>query len=127
MIKYFMLIIAPLMASNYALAHDVTFYSLHPVELQKALEQCPKTHPNEVSCEQLDACATRANRLVSELHYNPQVFGQKILALQEETAKIEAALKDNPGDGQLVSSVDENKKQLRERLAIVKWLESPRG
>ena len=127
MIKYIILMIGPLLAGNSVAAQDANFYRLHPVELQQALEQCPATHPAGVSCEQLDECATRANTLVSELHRNPQTFGQKILVLQEERAKLEAKLNGNSQESDLRGSLDSNKMQLSERLAIVKWLESPRG
>jgi len=127
MIKYIMLMIAPFLASNCAVAQDANFYSLHPVQLEKALEKCPGNHPAGVSCEQLNELALRANQLVSELHYNPQVFGKKILALQETLAKLEVELTEKPDVDQLRTTVNENKTQLRERLAIVKWLESPRG
>jgi len=127
MIKYIMLMITPFLGSNYAVAHDAQFYSLHPKELAQALEKCPAIHPNEVTCEQLDQYATRANQLVSELQYSPQVFGQKILALQENLANMALDLKSKTQNDALQASFDENKMQLRERLAIVKWLESPRG
>lgn len=127
MIKYIILMITPFLASNYAVAHDAVFYSLHPVELQQALEKCPQIQPTGVSCQQLNELGIHANQLVSELHYNPQVFGQKILALQETLIKLEVELKDKPDSEHLLTTVDENKMQLRERLAIVKWLESPRG
>ena len=127
MIKYIMLMITPFLASNYVAAHDANFYSLHPVKMQQALEKCPVTQPAGVSCEQLNELAIHANQLVSELHYNPQGFGQKILALQESLVKHEMDLIGQPDVGHLQTTVDENKMQLRQRLAIVKWLESPRG
>ena len=127
MIKYIILMVTPLLAGNSIAAQDANFYRLHPVELQQALEKCPATHPVGVSCEQLDECATRANKLVSELQHNPQTFGQKILILQEDRAKLEAKLKGNSQESDLRGSLDSNKMQLSERLAVVKWLESPRG
>ena len=128
MIKYMTLMAMSLCGfHDVVFSQDATFYSLHPVALQKALEKCPAAHPEGVSCEALDACATRANRLVSELHYSPQAFGQKILSLQEDMAKIESKLKLHPTHESLQSSLSESQFLLRERLAIVKWLESPRG
>ena len=127
MIKYIILLVMPLIASSCSAAHDEHFYSLHPSELQKVIEQCPDQHPAGVTCEQLSHCARRANVLVSELQYDTQGFGQKILVLQETLATLEASLKTTPNQTQLTSSIEKNKTELTERLAIVKWLESPRG
>ncbi len=121
------LLLAPLFPNTAALAHDLDYYRLHPVDLQQALDQCPGKHPAGISCEQLDECATRANELVSELHHSPQGFGKKILALQESVAAVVAELKSQPHRTRLKASLEKDKMQLRERLAIVKWLESPRG
>lgn len=127
MIKYIILIVMPLFVSSCSAALDATFYSLHPKELQQALQQCPEKHPAGVSCEQLNNLAMHANILVSELQYDPQRFGKKILTLQEELAQYKAALNGNPEQTGLQASIEKNKVQLGERLAIVKWLESPRG
>ena len=127
MIKYLVLMITPLLANSYSVVHDSKFYSLHPKELSQALDKCPASPPAEVTCEQLNQFATRANQLVSELHYSPQVFGQKILVLQEHLAQLALDLKLKPDTEALQTSFNENKMQLQERLAIVKWLESPRG
>ena len=113
MIKYITLMILPLWLSSCSEPHDATFYSLHPKYLQEAIEQCPEQHPDGVTtCEELNEIATRANELISELHYNPQGFGQKILKLQEEG---------------VTSDTQNNAVELAERLAIIKWLESPKG
>lgn len=109
------------MAMSFSLfAHNLAFYSLHPAELQKALEHCPMTEPADVSCSQLNQLAIRTNQLVSELHYSPQLFGQRILALQESLAQAQMNLNDPV-------QIEEQQRQLHERLAIVKWLEAPRG
>ena len=127
MSKRILWMIIPLLVNHSAVAQDITFYRLHPVELQTALQQCPVTQPAGVSCEQLNKLAIRTNQFVSELQYNPQIFGQRILSLQETQAKLKMELVDKPGALPLQTAFDENKMQLRERLAIVKWLESPRG
>lgn len=127
MIKYIILLMMPLLANSCLAAQDEAFYSLHPRELQKAIEQCPEQHPVGISCEQLRACALRVNALVSELQHDVQGFGQKILALQENLAKLQAELNDSSDQSAVTSSINENKTQLAEHLAIVKWLESPGG
>lgn len=126
MINYIILMALPLLA-NSSSVHDETFYSLHPSELQKAIEQCPSAHPIGITCEQLIDSAKRANVLISELHYNPQGFGQNILTLQEELAKLRSSLKTSADQIEIQASIDKNKTQLNERLAIVKWLTSPKG
>lgn len=127
MIKYILIIALPLLAGSCSASHDASFYSLHPNALQQAIDQCPGTHPAGVACEQLNQLAVRANTLASELHDNPQAFGKKILALQEDLAKLTDELQNNPQQPELQAAINSNKMQLGERLAVVKWLESPRG
>jgi hypothetical protein len=85
------------------------YYLLHHEALQKAMAQCPKFSPKNISCDELKNISLRANALAYELREDPQAFGNKILKLQQD------------------ASTTENKVQLAERLAIVKWLESPEG
>ncbi len=127
MIKYIMLLALPFLASSCSAAHDAAYYSLHPPALQEALEQCPGQHPAGVTCEELNSCAIRANQLVSELQQDPQVFGQTILTLQEELEKSKSDLQNSSDKADLQAAIDKHNAQLNERLAIVKWLESPRG
>ncbi len=126
MIKYLIMFITPFINTT-AIAHDASYYSLHPVELQKLLEHCPNKQPNDVSCEALNDVALRANQLVFELQKSPQLFGQKILSLQEAKSMLEADLNRYPQKTELLTSIADHKQELGERLAIVKWLESPRG
>jgi len=127
MIKYVFLIAIPLLANSCTAAHNATYYNLHPLELQEAIEACPEKYPAGVTCEQLNVSATQINVLASELHQDPQGFGRKILELQEHLAKLAVELKQYPNHPELLTSIDSKNTQLAERLAIVKWLESPRG
>jgi hypothetical protein len=103
-------------------AHDERYYSLHPNALQKAITACPQKPSSTVSCEQLKNIASRVNDLAYQLRLNPQGYGKEILALQETIGKQEA----NPAEAStLEPSLAENKRDLEEHLAIVKWLESP--
>lgn len=95
------------------------YYRLNPDVLQKALKQCPEKQPSGLGCEKLAAVAEEMNRLAFQLQSNPQAFGKKILALQETMAKQDANLD--------TASIDKNKQQLAEYLAVVKWLESPKS
>ena len=106
-------------------AHDEHYYSLHPDALQQALKQCPGQQPKHVSCEQLKTVALHVNDLANQLRANPQDYGKQILALQETVAKQETALQQNAKQPDLDAELNNNKQQLKERLAIVKWLESP--
>ena len=124
MIKYLVLIITSLWLAACA-AHDERYYSLHPNALQKAISQCSKNQPTDISCDQLKTVAARVNELAYELRSSPQGYGKKILSLQEDISKQESSLKGAPNASELQSSIDENQKNLAERLAIVKWLESP--
>jgi len=94
-----------------SVAHDETYYSLNPGVLQKTIERCPDIEPKDITCATLKKLALRVNALADELRLDPQGFGQKILVLEENMAKAVA--------------LDTAQQELRERLAIVKWLESP--
>ena len=124
MIKYILLLVASLWVAACA-AHDERFYSLHPKALQQAIEKCPQQQPRDISCEQLKNIASRVNESAYQLRVNPQEYGQKILTLQEMIGKQEAALQKEANQPEIQSSLVENKRQLQDRLAIVKWLESP--
>jgi len=99
--------------------HDGDYFAVHPKLLQEAIAECPDKAPKLVSCDELHNIAIKVNSFVYELRMGPQGFGKKILALQETIAAQESA---NQPDSMLLL---ENKKELRERLAIVGWLESP--
>ena len=124
MIKHFSLAILSLW-SVASFAHDESYYSAHPKELQQAFNKCPEQQTTKLSCEQLKAIALRLNTLAYELRLDPQGYGQKILALQEEIAANELTSQHNMQANDSQSVLAKNKKQLKERLAIVKWLESP--
>ena len=103
-------------------AHDERYYSLHPNALQKAITACPQKSPSTVSCEQLKNIAAHVNDLAYQLRLNPQGYGKEILTLQETIAKQETNITDA---STVKHSLAENKRDLEEHLAIVKWLESP--
>jgi hypothetical protein len=89
-------------------AHDVNYYRLHPDLVQKAMEGCPAKNPSDITCDEFKAAAIRINELSYQLRSDPQGYGKKILSLQEQLTL-------------------DNKQELQEYLAIVKWLESPEG
>ena len=120
MTKYMLLMVASLWAVACS-AHNEHYYRTHPKALQAAIQQCPAKSPSPLSCAQLKDIALRVNELAYQLRLDPQGYGQKILVLQEIIARQEA----NREEKEQQPSLDENKIHLQERLAIVKWLESP--
>lgn len=96
-----------------SIAKDTHYYSMHPQALQQAMQQCA-SQPTD-SCEQLHQLAERMNNLAYELHMNPQEYGLQIIALQTSLAQ-------QPTNTAEFAALQQN---LRERLAIIKWLESP--
>lgn len=101
-------------------AHDERYYREHPQALQEAIAACPNRVPALVSCEALHQIALQVNEYVYDLRMGPQAFGKSILSLQETIAKQESS-----HQASIKSLLDKNKQELRERLAIVNWLESP--
>lgn len=124
MIKFVVVIFAMTIASI-GMAFEEHYYKENPKALQKAMKQCPENQPKGISCDQLKHVAEQINNSVRELQIDPQKYGQRILALQELIAKQSSALKQDSGQSELQTSLNENIQQLNERLAIVKWLESP--
>lgn len=105
---------------------DEQYYWQHPKDLQQALKNCPTSSPPKgFSCDEMNQLAKQMNELAYQLQYNPQGFGQQILLLQETIAQQEAALKLNQAMPETKSSLAKNKQNLKQRLAVVKWLESP--
>lgn len=100
--------------------HDGEYFAVHPKLLQEAIAECPDKAPKLVSCDELHKIAIKVNNFVYELRMSPQGFGKTILALQETIAAQELA---NQSDS--MPLLEKNKKELRERLAVVGWLESP--
>lgn len=105
---------------------DESYYRTNPRELQQVIKNCPNEHPAQFSCEQAQALGNRLSTLAYQLQFSPQGFGNKILKLQETiaTEELELAKKSNPA---LQQTLDENKKDLADYMAVVKWLESPEG
>lgn len=126
MIKYIILMLMPAWALA-CFTHDKAYYCTHIESLQKALHQCPERKPSDMTCEQLQTLASRINVLSDELRSDPQAFGQKILALQENIDASAALLKVNANQPELLASLKKNQSQLQECLGVVKWLESPRA
>lgn len=106
-------------------AKNEQYYRSHPKELQQALKACPNQQPEGLSCDGIKKLAGRMNELAYQLQYSPQGFGHKILALQETIAQQEIEYKKTPDAANLKASLDQNKHDLVEYLAVVKWLESP--
>lgn len=111
--------------ANVCMAHDINYYTMNPKEMQNALTACPAHHPNDVSCEQLNHIAMHMNDLAMELRQNPQGYGQSILAMQENIAKQRALNAQHETTPELQAELVKNQQVLRDRLTIIKWLESP--
>lgn len=101
------------------------YYKQNPLALQKAMRACPDTQPRGVSCDQLKIIAEQINQSAQELRMDPQGYGQRILALQALVVKQSSEVKKGEAHSELQTSLKKNTQQLQERLAIVKWLESP--
>lgn len=126
MIRYIILVMTSLWMTACA-AHDDYYYSVHPKILQQVLQACPTKQSRDISCDQLKNIALQVNESAYQLRLDPQTYGKKILLLQQIISKQESALQEKSNQPDLQSSLKENKRHLQERLAIVKWLESPEG
>lgn len=100
-------------------------YLSSPQKLESALMNCPRQHPADITCDQLNDIGETINRLVAELQMNPQAYGLSILALQT-TLSQQLVLDRQQPSLQLQQQIAHNQQTLHERLSVIKWLESPR-
>jgi hypothetical protein len=124
MIKYITILMFSICLSSCS-EHNENYYLKHPSSMQQALDKCPEQSPLSMSCEQLANTAYRINTYVIKLRSNPQQFGKEILILQEKIAEQDKSLQDNYDQPELKESLRADKKELRQRMAVVRWLESP--
>ncbi|MDF1756907.1 MAG: hypothetical protein P1U74_01220 [Legionellaceae bacterium] len=108
-----------------AFAEDANFYKMNPQKIQKELTSCPKKHLNGVSCDELNGIASHINDLAISLQLDPQGYGITILKMQEKLAKMIDLENKQQNDVELLAEINKNQQDINERLAIIKWLESP--
>lgn len=111
----FLLIIGLLSACG---AEDQAYFEQHPRALQQKIAQCTQATQVTKTCTDLQTLAGKMAVLAMALQSDPQGFGKTILTLQQQLAKP-----DQLGAKSRAQKQDE----LRLRLAVVKWLESPGG
>lgn len=123
--KYLMMIImlTGLVSCNH---QGEEYFRTNPEALQKAMKACPNVQPNKnLSCEQLTELANRLSRLAYQLQSNPQVFGNKILSIQQSIAKLKLEINQSGSNPQLKTELEQNEHDLADCLAVVRWFESP--
>ncbi|CAM2994098.1 secreted endonuclease [Legionella steigerwaltii] len=106
-------------------AKNEHYYKSHPNELQQAIKSCPNRQPQGLTCEQLEALANRMNKLAYQLQLSPQGFGKKIMGLQTAIAQQQVQLKTVGTNENLQADLTQNKRDLADHLAVVRWFESP--
>jgi hypothetical protein len=104
-------------------SNSENYYLDHPHNLRKAVQACPATPPKHFSCEQIIKMEQRMQDLAYALQENPQQFGIAILAIQQTIAKQQAAMTKGKD---VTTALAGNQQELLYRLAVVRWLESPR-
>lgn len=122
--KYIVVLLVTLGLTSCTLK-DEHYYRSNPKELQKAIKACPDKQPQGLTCQQVNELGNRMNSLAYQLQYNPQGFGGKILTLQQTISNQEMELKKNGTNPALKATIEQNKQELAEFMAVVKWLESP--
>ena len=124
MLKSFITVFIFFIVANVFAKQNTEYFYTHPLAIQKAIAQCPAHPPKGISCEQLEKVAIKMNHLALQLRMDPQQFGQDILNLQAAIAEQQQKLNNN-GDPEIEKSCLNAKKELKKRLAVVSWLESP--
>ena len=109
MTKVYYSVVIFLMTTTIALAWPNN--TLDPKALEDKASVCDPLIDGKKVCSRLRHKSERLNRFAYELRVNPLKYGTKVLALQEKLKDPLASSKSN--------------RQLKERLAVIKWLESP--
>lgn len=106
-------------------AQNEYHYATNPEALIKALNQCPQKSPRQITCEKLSEVAQRINQLAYQLRADQQAFGKEVLALQETIITQRQMLEKNPSEISIQKHLERNERNLKEHLAVVRWLASP--
>lgn len=101
--------------------------TINPTVIAKEIKHCVDHKLGNAYCDELKVVSKRVQFLSYSLSMDPQGYGQTILKLQEKIAEEQAALKSDNKTNVSQSDVTHDKQRLRERLAMLKWLASPRG
>lgn len=108
-------------------ANTVPYAKLSLQIIENDLTSCPQKQPRlGVSCAELRKIARRINDLAIQLQIDRQGYGKDILFAQEKLAAQQELLAKNLEDKQLAAEIANNRREINERLIVVKWLESPR-
>jgi len=126
MYKPLLLIIAALLLVSCKEKNQYYFWQ-HPRELEKVLALCPGVHPEKTTCSELQNIAASMQTFAWHIRMDPQGFGKAILDLQQEINQQEIQMKQSPDEKGLLSALNKNKKQLQQRLVMVKHLQAPGG
>lgn len=111
-----------------SLAAQVDYNKLDLKQLKQDLESCPKLEPGSgISCLELREVAQRINDLVVEMQLDRQGFGRLILDEQVQLAKQLELREQHGGTPDLDTKIENLQQNINERLAIIKWLESPKN
>lgn len=125
MIRFFLFLFV--LSSGTCFAKAINYSQLTPQIIENDLANCPQKSPKlNVTCSDLKQIAERINDLAIQLQVDRQGYGKAILAAEEKLALQQELLAKNQGDSKIVAEIDLNQQEINERLAIVKWLESPR-
>lgn len=105
-------------------ATDLIWYASHPDVMNKALAQCPQNPPQGLTCEALQGLAVDMRALMYALQTDPLEYGHQVMVLQADIVNL-TERQTNKTTPHLAQVLSEKKRQLSERLAMIKLLESP--
>lgn len=96
-----------------------SYYWQHPQVLHDALIKCQQNR-NTAICDKISQIGYSMNILGQELQANPEEYGKTLLNLQMQLA--EKSAQDTHTNDQSLQSLQQ---EIQQRLAVIKWLESP--
>ena len=96
-----------------------------PKDLKASWKKCQSVAWDEQTCAPLRAHLETLNHFDYQLKINPLRYGRRVLALQELIAHHENMLHLSNATQANRLVLEEHRQQLRDRLLVIKWLESP--
>lgn len=126
-IQIYLMVLLGFFISSLCFADAESWYAEHPEALQKVILDCPNRQPKNISCRKLQEIGVRLNSFIYELQNDAQNYGQQILALQNKIVAEKQELAKNPASDAVKLSLQNDNTEVSERLAIVRWLASPKA
>jgi len=124
------ILLSGLLLSGCTPEKNTDYFLQHPEKIKTEIHRCRTLSPQKINDDTVCMAAKEATFkltvLLRELMRNPQGFGSKIIAIQNQIAKTEQAIQKQPDSQALTQKLKTDNAQYQQLLAIIRLVESPR-